>query len=405
MKNRPGFQRGDFAVRRAMREFAALIAFLAAVAAPAQVLLVGTGDPAIDVPAVQAAVDGNDVVLLQGTFSFSPGAPVPAVTIRRSVWIAGVPNEQGQIPRILGGTQPFVIAAPGSDVSIEGLRFQDPVGVAIWIQSARDVLIEGCVVDGVIPGLIRGAVVAIAIFESVGSAGTVRIVRNELYPGGPPSTDTNGIILNAPTAEIEIAYNTVANPTAHGIDLRNVGGSARVERNNVTIGPAARGGGVGQFVDGIRCAGAGSYVIDHNFVSAASENVAGVRVGGTAGAAIQGNDILLPLSETAVPGPQDAAIQVEGSASATEIVDNRVRGRGRVAFSVIHSDFPLDKGSGSGNPVDTRIAGNDAELFASTFADVEVGAGAVGTTILGGSGTVSDQGTSTVVRGAYVLVP
>ena len=381
-----------------------IAALLAAATAPAQVLLVGTGDPAIDVPAVQAAVDGNGVVLLEGTFSFS-GAPAPAVTIHRSVWIAGVADEQGQIPRILGGTQPFVVLAPGADVAIEGLRFQDPVGAAIWIQSAHGMLVESCVVDGVVPGLVGARVVAIGIFESAGPIGTVRILRNDVSPGGSVTNDTNGIILLAPTDEIEIAYNNVSRTTAHGIDLRNVAGVARVERNVVVTGPVGRGGGVGAFVDGIRCVGTGRYAIVDNFVSAGFENAAGIRVGGTTRAAIQGNDILLPLSETAVPGPQDAAIQVEGSASGTEIVDNRVRGRGRVAFSVIHSDFPLDKGSGSGNPADTRIAGNDAGVFVSTFADVEIGTGAANTEIVGGEGTVSDQGTGTRIRGEYVLLP
>lgn len=260
-------------------------------------------------------------------------------------------------------------------------------------------------VDGVIPGLIRGAVAAISILESVGPVGTVRIIRNELNPGGPPSTSTNGIVVNAPTNEIEIAYNTVANPTAHGIDLRNVGGTARVERNNVVIGPAARPGGPGEFVDGIRCVGPGSYVIEHNSVRAAFENAAGIRIGGTTGAAVRINDVLLSLSEVTVPGAQSAGVVVEGSASANEILENRVRGRGRAAISVIHSDFALDKGSGSGNPADTRIVGNDQALFTATFADVEVGAGAADTLILGGSGSVSDQGTRTVIRGGYLLVP
>jgi len=379
-----------------------IVACLAAVA-PGQVLLVGTGDPAIDVPAVQAAVDGNGVVLLEGTFSFT-GAPA-AVTIHRSVWIAGVADEQGQIPRILGGTQPFVVLAPGADVAIEGLRFQDPVGAAVWIQSAHGILVESCVVDGVVPGLIGARVVAIGIFESAGPVGTVRILRNDVSPGGPVTNDTNGIILLAPTAEIEIAYNNVSSTTAHGIDLRNVAGLARVERNVVVTGPVGRGGGVGAFVDGIRCVGTGRYVIEDNFVSTGFENAAGIRIGGTAGAAIQGNDVLLPLSETAVPGAQSAGIQVEGSASSTEIVDNRVRGRGRTAFSVIHSDFALDKGTSSGNPADTRIAGNDGEIFAATVADVEIGEGAANTEILGGSGTVSDRGTGTVILGGYLALP
>src|SRR5262249_36660212 len=114
-------------------------------AASAQVLLVGTGDPGIDVPAVQDAVNTSEAVLLQGIFSFAPGAPVPAITISRGVRIAGVPDEQGEMPTIAGGTQPFVIAAPGAEVAIEGLHFESSVGTAIWIQAAGDVTIANCV--------------------------------------------------------------------------------------------------------------------------------------------------------------------------------------------------------------------------------------------------------------------
>jgi Right handed beta helix region len=406
MKNWTSFPGADTAGRSSIRGTVALAAFLAAAAAaPAQVVVVGTGDPAIDVPAVQAAVDGSGVVLLEGTFSFASGSPSPTITIRRDVRIEGIPDGQGQIPEILGGTQPFVIAAPGAEVAIEGLHFENSVGTAIWIQAGGDVSVANCVFEGVLPGLIGGRMVGIEIFESFGPVGTVSIVGNDLKPGGSASNDANGIILLAPTDTIEITDNRVANTTAHGIDLRNIGGSALVTRNEVVTGLVGRGGGVGQFVDGIRCVGPGSYVIEHNSVDAGFENAAGIRLGGTTQAVIHANDVVLSMPDAAVPGAQSAGIQVQGSASRNAVVQNRIRGRGRAALSVIHSDFALDKGTGSGNPVETSLFGNDEELFTATFASVEIGAGAMDTDIFGGGRTLSDLGTGTVFHGGYDLVP
>ncbi|HKA35222.1 MAG TPA: right-handed parallel beta-helix repeat-containing protein [Thermoanaerobaculia bacterium] len=405
MKTRTLSRRGDPAGRSAVREAVFLSAFLAAAAAaPAQVLQ-GTGDPSIDVAAVQAAVDGHDVVLLEGAFSFASGAPGPMVTIRRDVRIEGVPDGQGQIPKITGGTNPFVIAAPGAEVAIEGLHFENSVTTAIWIQAAGDVSIANCVFEGVLTGLVGTTKVGIEIFETGGPVGAVRIVGNDLKPGGGPTNDANGIILNARTDAIEIIGNRVANTTAHGIDLRNVGGSALVARNEIVTGRVGRGGGPGQFVDGIRCIGAGSYVIEHNSVDAGFENAAGIRLGGTAQAVVHANEVVLSMPDAAVPGAWSAGIQVQGTASRNEIVQNQVRGRGRAAFSVIHSDFALDKGSGSGNPVETSLFGNSEEDFAAAFASVEIGAGALDTDVFGGSGTLSDRGTGTVSHGGFELLP
>ena len=50
--------------------------------------------------------------------------------------------------------------------------------------------------------------------------------------------------------------------------------------------------------------------------------------------------------------------------------------------SVIFSNFPLDKRSGTGNPSGTKFQGNNTRQFVPTVATVEISAGAANTTIV-----------------------
>src|SRR5215469_14489799 len=80
------------------RFIAALASVLAwAASAAAQTVVVGTGDPDIDVPAVQAAVDQGGEVTLKGHFSFDRPPTVPTynpgsfatVLVSKAVAISG----------------------------------------------------------------------------------------------------------------------------------------------------------------------------------------------------------------------------------------------------------------------------------------------------------------------------
>src|SRR5262249_12601155 len=92
--------------------------------AAAAVLVVGSGDPVIDVPAVQQAVDSDGVVRLKGTFSFDT-APIEdrTILVTKPVAITGVPDESGNVPTITGGFAPFLVNAAGASVTFRQLRF------------------------------------------------------------------------------------------------------------------------------------------------------------------------------------------------------------------------------------------------------------------------------------------
>ena len=371
----------------------------------AQTELIGTGDPSIDVPAVQAAVNNGGDVLLKGTFSFTGvavGSPHRVVTITNSVNLFGVVDENGDAPLIINGERPFLVAATGANVAFDGLQFQNPTTAAIWITSVGDLRIANCKFDGVVPGLIGTELVGITSGSVGGPFGNISVLNNYIDGKATATFSTNGVILTGATGSVEISGNTVLNTSAHGIDLRNIAGDAKVTGNQVITGQFGRGGGPGQFVDAIRCVGPGNYLIENNSLDFGYLNEAGVRLGGTTGAIVKLNKITGSVADDVVPGSFSAAIQVEGSCNENLVADNRFQGHARVVFSVVHSDFPLDKQSGtSGDPQGTSFIGNNHELFTSSLVDVEVGPVANQTTIVGGTGTIVDLGLGTIVKGHY----
>src|ERR1700694_1817914 len=120
-------------VRRFVAAFTIVLGWAASAAA--QAVVGGTGDPGIDVPAVQAAVDQGGEVILKGQFSFDrpptivpalPGFPLGMVLVSRAVAISGTQNDEGEMTTIVAGTNPFEIEARGFSVKIQGLRFVRP---------------------------------------------------------------------------------------------------------------------------------------------------------------------------------------------------------------------------------------------------------------------------------------
>src|SRR3974390_1586541 len=131
----------------------------AASAAPRSVVT-GTGDPNLDVAAVQAAVDRGGEVLLQGHFSFDrpPDKQTPAqafsphvatVLMSKEVVISGTRDQRGKMTSIDGGTWPFAVEALGVPVTIRGLRFVRPKGGAIQVNAVRGLQIADCRIEGV----------------------------------------------------------------------------------------------------------------------------------------------------------------------------------------------------------------------------------------------------------------
>src|SRR6478609_11115966 len=77
----------------------------------AQMVVVGTGDPDIDIAAVQSAVDRGGTVTLRGRFSFANPPTghltlpdlMATILVSKDVSISGVWDEHGEMTTIEGG--------------------------------------------------------------------------------------------------------------------------------------------------------------------------------------------------------------------------------------------------------------------------------------------------------------
>src|SRR5215468_10244968 len=129
------------------RFIAGLVSVLAwAASAAAQTVVVGTGNPDIDVPAVQAAVNQGGEVVLKGHFSFDrpPTIVLPfqgqaMILVSKAVSISGAPD--GEMTSIDGGTIPFYVEAPGAAVSIQRLHFVRPKAAAVLVYAVSGLVI------------------------------------------------------------------------------------------------------------------------------------------------------------------------------------------------------------------------------------------------------------------------
>ena len=87
--------------------FSAIATLALAASASAQTVEVGTGNPDLDVPAVQAAVDQGGEVILKGRFSFDSPPTVPTA------------------PELVGLTGGFATVLVGKAVVISGTQDGD----------------------------------------------------------------------------------------------------------------------------------------------------------------------------------------------------------------------------------------------------------------------------------------
>ena len=90
----------------------------------AQTVIVGTGDPDIDIAAVQTAVDRGGAVTLRGRFSFDNPPTrhgrladlMATILVSKDVTISGGWDERGEMTTIEGGEIPFAVEARGAAV-------------------------------------------------------------------------------------------------------------------------------------------------------------------------------------------------------------------------------------------------------------------------------------------------
>jgi hypothetical protein len=397
------------------------------------VVVTGTGDPNVDVPAVQAAVDQGGAVVLRGHFSFDapPTKPVavqlttganglpPAaeVLIAKAVSISGMEDdeEDDAMTTIERGTIPFYVDAPGQSVTIRGLRFINPTADAIVVYAVRGLEVSAARIEGATPfhQLANGISVINGMIPNPTNpghpenvSGTLRIVDNDIdMTGGTSGVDnTLGIIVysvGVPDAEVDayVSRNRIRNVTEPAIGFRRVVGHATIEHNVITTGSAFGSATRNQV---IRIANTGSYRVAHNSISCqwAVADAEGIGVFSQFAvwtikhAVIEHNDIdMSPPAGTAFT-TFSAGIAVYGFADSNVVRHNTIRGAALAGLS-IPSVFPLPT-QAPGSPQDNAFIRNRFVDFTPADSDIFVGDHAVNTQIVG-RGSLDDRGTGTVV--------
>lgn len=390
------------------------------VSAAAQAVVVGTGNPSVDIPAVQAAVNQGGGVVLKGHFSFHepptiptalPGYPAATILVSKAVTISGAPAPGGQMPTIEGGTVPFYVDAPGARVVIRAVRFVRPTTNAIFVYAVSGLTVASCEIDGIVPlanttstGIKIATVASVPTPRSPGKpqnvSGTLQILNNRMdIAGGTASDNTIGVLIfsvGVPGAEVEahVSGNKITNTTAPAINLRRVSGRAYIDHNVITTGTIASTRVPGSEV--IRAANIGTYLIAHNSIDCgwADPEAKGIGVFSQFGAwplqnaVVVDNDVNMDAPAGTVFGSGSAGIDVRGFAQGNSVTSNRTRGRARAALSV-----EVFKG---GAPNNNAFLLNRFGNFQPSLADIYVGPGVMNTRIVG-TGTIDDLGTGTAI--------
>jgi hypothetical protein len=407
----------------------AVVIFAGTVAAQA-VTVVGTGDPSVDIPAVQAAVDQGGRVVLMGHFSFDapPTVAEPSslllsgtagtVLVSKAVAISGTLDDQGEMTTIEGGINPFYVEAPGAHVAIEGLHFIHSKAMAIRVVAASGLAIASNQIEGVVPD--TKFVGAILVSTSPGDlppnagdgqpenvSGTLWIANNDIDMQGTAAGTFLGILVFAvgkspdQEADLYVSGNKIRNSTERPVNIYAVGGRAYIERNVITTTGGA-GVNVAPSGDVIHIVGPGSFLIAHNTIDCAwaSGQQAGIRLMTRPGqpvsrAIVVDNDVNMSAPEGTVFSLTSAAIEIRGAGDSNMALNNRIRGRANFALSVAAST--AGSADQTGTPQSSAFIMNDLQGFTSAQADLFVDAGGTKTIAVGGQGTVEDHGVGTVI--------
>ena len=403
------------------------LAAFAGIMAARPVVVAGTGNPTLDVAAVQAAVDQGGSVVLRGHFSFDMPPNTPAgsiysrmVTISKNVVIAGRPDANGDIPVIEGGNWPFLVDAADAHVTIHGLHCVRPIAGAIWVYSAGGFCSPAAALrtcsQVLSMGWKRGSnptAVSTAIFVGADPhppnaknpgvpgdfSGTLAVLNNDMDVGAIPDALTLGVVMfrvgGSPDKEVNILVsgNTIRNVTEPAINFRVVGGRAYAERNMLITGNISSANS-----DVIRVVGSGSYVIARNTIDCGwtDGTATGIAVAGqpppmapATNATIVDNDITMSAVDGTVFADVSAGIELRGFVQGSSVLNNRIRGRARAALSLIDQN--------GGMPGDSSLALNDVADFQPTTADIFIDTGVTNTFVFGRQASLTDLGSGTTV--------
>ncbi|MHC4536270.1 MAG: LamG-like jellyroll fold domain-containing protein [Planctomycetota bacterium] len=191
----------------------------------------GADDPAVDVQAVQEAVDTYDIVYLHDTFDFEGSR----VYIKHSVEILGEGTDvYGEyLTRIKGGGQGALSSIHESDVewAVRDIELDGAV-TAILTQASKRLEVTGCNISLSSTGAEQGI-----RLNGNRVTGSVIIEDNYIDVSGVATSGSMGIYSQSIFADIEAVDNTVKNFFVTGLWL-NSAGSIKITHNTIIAGPA-----------------------------------------------------------------------------------------------------------------------------------------------------------------------
>jgi hypothetical protein len=399
---------------------------------PNVTVVVGTGVPSIDVPAVQAAVDQGGTVLLQGHFSFDeaptkliapslssgpPGqayAPAAEVVVSKAVTISGTGEAGDEMTTIEAGAIPFYVDAPGEQVTIRRLRFVRPTSSAILVYAVRDLEIASSTIAGMVTykTLSNGigintsgsppTLAAPGAPENV--SGTLNILHNEIdMVGGTTADNTLGVLVfgvgtAGAAVDAHVTGNRISNTTEPAINFRRIEGRATVSHNVIATGSVAANV---TRIQVIRVANTGVYRITDNFIDCQWANPDAEAIGLFSNVAswpiehavVANNEVNMSAPAGTVFTAFSAGIGVFGFADSNIVRNNTIRGSAGAGLSI--PVFPLPPQAPTA-PEGNAFADNRLVQFTPAVADIFVGAHALRTRIVG-PGTVEDEGDGTII--------
>ena len=390
-----------------------------------QTIVVGQNSSAVDIQAVQGAVDQGGTVLLKGTFDFGDKG---RVNISKDVKIVGEKDSQGTpITKIRGGFQTFLSPlpaqlppqAPGPKIAIQDIHFDETLMSPIYVAYCSGATITGNKITNVRP-LVATPQMNVSVGIMVGTnwiqsaatrkyqpgaiTGVITIAGNDLDMANdtPEKTFGQGIFVHWATGiTLQISGNTVKNCSRSSIEamdnyLGDDGSGSVVIRDNKvttsTVGipfPSPRtpnGILVGWFFDGT---GAGASNPKQNMKATIANNTVMARGETSMGMWIASNEVIVENNQ--ITTEKQSATPISINSGYCQILRNKIEGVGASAIFI----SPLRSLKGSNN----NCEGNDLNAFKASVTEVIHDKDSKNNIVRGSSGKVKDLGMDNQIMG------
>ena len=414
-------------IRRLISSLFIVMAIFSLATAEAEITIVGQNNPAVDIQAIQKAVDQGGTILLKGTFDFGDKGKV---NITKDVKIIGETDKGTPITKIKGGFWTFHSPLPsqlpvqvqGPKITIQKIHFDGALWSAIHIAYCSALTITNNQMTNIrpIPSPVplfgqTGKFLQMAIIGGTRFAqpkdprvqpgavvGNLIIADNsiDMYNENPVNTMSQGMFIAwASFATAQISGNTINHCSRNSIEvldnfLDKDGNGTIVVRDNKIVtsqigiplpSPNTPNGIVGGWFYDLSGALDSKrnpkYIVINNGIRTRGQTSIGILV-------LSDNAV---ISNNAVLAEGSEAIGIGYTASNSYIAHNRIEGRGAHAIRIT----PMKDQLGSKN----FLYANDFSQFKASRCDVALVKDSKNNVVCGSSGTVVDQGSGNQIEG------